>query len=312
MRQPDPDHIIEWKERRRLQSRPISDVQLHLGQLKDAWNNSSDSYLREFIPMRISTCIEVYVRETVQELVDLGEPYSEAASKLVRNAKLDLLFATHLAGKKLSVGDFVAHAVSINSIEAVLSSLSTLIVDFTSRLKTAHPRWDEEVSSWPLKPIIDDFDETISILAKMFEVRHILTHELPDASIVKDLDIDQLCEAATTFVEACDWVVLSEQHNSVPRTQIAMNISAGEKMREVEDEVKILISEAKDLSGISEVSLANVQKHWQEFATAEANLFASQVEGGSLQPLMFAEAMIELSKDRAKQLRRLIDEWYDD
>lgn len=206
MRQPNPDHIIEWRERRAFQSGAAFDIKNRLNDLGKAWRNSPSPYMAEFVPMRISTCIEVYVRELVRELIDAGNPYSDQAAKLVKNARLDLAFAAHLAGKRLSIGDFVAHSVSINDIAAVISIFTTLIVDFIPKLKTAHALWTEDECSWPLDPIIEDYERTVSSLSKMFEVRHVLTHELPDASVVDDLDIEELCKAASLFVDACDWV----------------------------------------------------------------------------------------------------------
>lgn len=60
--------------------------------------------------MRITTCVEVYAREIIRELVDTGGGYLESAGKLSKNSKLDLVFAAHFSGQKLSIGDFIAHS----------------------------------------------------------------------------------------------------------------------------------------------------------------------------------------------------------
>ncbi len=309
MRQPNPDQILEWKERRGLQSGPAYDIRTRIDELGRAWNDSPAPYLAEFIPMRIATCVEVYVREVIRELIDSGSPYVETAGKLAKTAKLDLVFAAHLTGQKLSIGDFVAHSVSVNSIDGVISSLSNLVVDFVPKVKLAHARWKEETENWPLDPIIVDYDKTISALAQMFEVRHVLTHELPDSPPVDNLDIEWMCEAASGFIDACDWVVVAELHGAVPRTQVAMNINAGERLNEVLQELESTVEQAALLSGLSGAMINETQAKWREFAELEASLIASQVEGGSMYPMLWSSANEDLVRDRISQLRRLIDTW---
>lgn len=311
MRQPNPDQIIEWRERRGLQSGAAFDIKNRLDNLCKAWRNSPTLYMAEFVPMRISTCIEVYVRELVRELIDAGNPHSDKAAKLAKSAKLDLAFAAHLAGKRLSIGDFVAHSVSIGSIDAVISIFSTLIVDFSRKLKMAHPRWTEDECTWPLEPIIQDYERTLNSLRKVFEVRHVLTHELPDASVVDELDVEELCKAARLFVEACDWVVVGELHGSVPRTQTAMNIGASAGLEAAQQQLDAKLRDVTSLSGIDGEKLQEVQSLWLEFADNQASLIASQVEGGSIYPMMWASAKEALVNDRTEQLRAIIDEWMD-
>ncbi|WP_458790910.1 lysozyme inhibitor LprI family protein [Yoonia sp. MH D7] len=309
MRQPNPDHIIEWRGRRGFQSGAAFDIKNRLDDLSKAWRNSPSPYMAEFVPMRISTCIEVYARELVRELTDAGSPYADQATKLVKNAKLDLAFAAHISGKSLSIGDFVAHSVSINSIDAVISIFTTLIIDFIPKLKIAHALWTEEECSWPLDPIIENYERTVSVLYQMFEVRHVLTHELPDASVVDDLDIEELCNAASLFVDACDWVVVGELHGSLPRTQTAMNIGAGECLEEAQKMLDSAFSEVAALTDIDGNRLQETQSLWQKFSDSEASLVASQVEGGSMYPMMWSSAKKDLVNDRTEQLHRIKDEW---
>lgn len=115
----------------------------------------------------------------IAKLIDEKDLYFERGDRLIKGAKLDRAFAAHINRRELTVGDFVAHAVSLNSVETVFSTLDTLLVDFPAKLKAAHPRWSEEVDDWPLPPIIHDFDQVMASLARLYEVRHVLEHELP-------------------------------------------------------------------------------------------------------------------------------------
>lgn len=259
--------------------------------------------------MRITTCVEVYTREIIRELIDTGGTHLESVSKLVKNPKLDLVFATHLAGQQLSVGDFIAHAVSINSIDAVMSAFSTLIVDFGQKLRSSHPRWSEEVESWPLDPILVDYDQTMRTLARMFEARHVLTHELPDCPTIQKTEVKLFCEAARNFIAACDWVVVSELHESLPRTQMGMNIDASGKLDEASNELEMALELVSGLSGMNIDLLNKSQAKWLEFVEIEATVIASQVEGGSMYPMLWASAKEDLTQHRIAQLKSTFGKW---
>ena len=309
MRQPDPKKILEWKKRRGPQSGPAYEIIDRIKRLEISWKDSKDPYLAEFIPIRITTFVEVYAREIIQELIDTKVDYREAAAKLIKNARLDIAFAASLWDGKLSIGDFVAHSVSINGTDAVISVLSTLINDFVPKLQTAHEFWTEDAETWPLDPIIEDYEGTIAALAKMFEARHVLTHELPAVPPIEKTDIGKFFAAARDFIDACDWVVVKELHGSVPRTQAAMNASVGEELNEALSDLKKTLALTSKLSGINARTMGKCNAKWEEFANLQASVIASQVKGGTMEPMVWASAKKALVQDRVEQLKRMIDDW---
>jgi hypothetical protein len=311
LKRPTFDQILDWKQRRGPQSGPAYDVRRRIEELKRAWEETPQSYLMEFIPMRIATCVEVYSREIIRELVDTDEKYVDSATELVKNAKFDLVFAAHLAGKKLSIGDFVAHTVSINSVDAVISVVSKLIPDFTQKMKNSHARWLEDESVWPLPPIISDYDDTIKTLSNMFEIRHILTHELPTNQVIEESDISKMCVAAINFVDACDWVIVAEVLGSIPRTQTAMNFAAGDKCEEASLIMKDTLIKVAKLPNIDTKLLLETQEKWLDFSKQEASLIANQVEGGSMYSMLWNSAKESLIRDRTVQLKQLAEDWMD-
>ena len=262
-----------------------------------------------FIPIRITTFIEVYVREIIGKMIDTGADYREAAAKLIKNARLDIVFATSLWDGKLSIGDFVAHSVSINGTDAVISVLSTLINDFVPKLQTAHEFWTEDAETWPLDPIIEDYNGTTAALAKMFEARHVLTHELPAVPPIEKTDIGKFCAAARNFIDACDWVVVKELHGSVPRTQAEMNFIAHDELGEALSDLKKTLALTSKLSGINARTMGKCNAKWEEFANLQASVIASQVKGGTMEPMIRASAKKALVQDRVEQLKRMIDDW---
>ncbi|SOE16279.1 uncharacterized protein YecT [Hoeflea halophila] len=265
----------------------------------------------EFIPIRYVTTLEVFIRGIVSELVDSSEAYFERGEKLTKGAKVDLTFAAHVDRHELTLGDFVAHSISLNSIEAVLNVLETLVVDFSEKLKLAHPRWLEERERWPLPPIIKNYNNVIGSLSKLYSVRHILTHELPSLPVFDPSEIDSLTEAVLCFIEATDWVVVESLHGAIPKTQISMNIGARDVLIEEETKLAEALIEVTALEGIDKENLRALQARWTEWADAQTNLVASQFHGGSMYAMIWASEKAELTRERTAQLVRLKSEWMD-
>lgn len=124
----DIDHIISWKGRRgqaRIGTQLTNEVQ-RIGQ---AWAERKDTERAfvDFVPIRLITITEVFVREIVREIVDHGQPYIDRAEKIVKGAKIDFIFASNVHTQALSVGDIVAHSIPVSSHTQIISHLTALI-----------------------------------------------------------------------------------------------------------------------------------------------------------------------------------------
>ncbi len=313
MRRTKYQQIIDWNERqgdhRRLGAELVHDID-RLMKEADAVSGSSPEFI-EFIPIRLVTILEVFLRGVIAELIDERDDYFERSDKLVKGAKFDLAFAAHIDRRELTIGDFVAHAVSLNNVESIISTLDTLLLDFPAKLRTAHPRWTEESEDWPLRPIIDDCDLVMASLARLYEVRHVLTHELPSSPFLVPAEVPKLSKAAKSFIAATDWVVVEALHGSVPKTQIAMNLSKGDELRDEEAQLTAALDEANKLDGIDRAALSALQTAWADWADMQANLVAFQVEGGSMYPTIWASEKAALTRERIDQIERLMSEWMD-
>lgn len=68
----------------------------------------------QFVPIRLVTILEVFLRGVIAELVDEDAAVFDRADKLVKGAKIDLAFVAHVNRHDLTIGDFFAHTVSLN------------------------------------------------------------------------------------------------------------------------------------------------------------------------------------------------------
>jgi hypothetical protein len=94
-----------------------------------------DNEIHRYIPIGIIACVESFFRATVKELIDFGSPFSEKAVNL-REIKFDFSVVHAIAGKELTVGDFLSHLLPMKSFEDINSTIGTLAgKDFLSELK---------------------------------------------------------------------------------------------------------------------------------------------------------------------------------
>lgn len=313
MRRSSYHQIIDWNERqgnhRRLGLELVN--QIDALRVDAARVAEFSSTFVEFVPIRLVTTLEVFLRGVISELIDGREEYFERGEKIVRGVRIDLAFAAHVNRRELTIGDFVAHSVTLSSVDTAFSVLDTLLGDFPAKLKVAHPRWSEEVNKWPLPPIIDDYDTMVASLARLYEVRHVLAHELPRTSVLDPVEVPHLVAAAKAFISATDWVVVAALHGAVPRTQAAMNISAGNDLHQEEARLAETLIEVAALNGIDPDNLHALQEDWKEWADAQATLVASQFDGGSMYPMVWASERTVLTRERRDQLIRVKNGWVD-
>ena len=313
MRRSSYQQIIDWRARRGEYRRFGMDLVAQIDLLRaevDAITGIAPLHL-QFVPIRLVTILEVFLREVIAELVDDDAVAFERVDKLVKGAKIDLAFAAHVHRRELTIGDFIAHTVSLNGVDGIMKIMDTLLSGFAGRLKTAHPRWSEEVEEWPLAPIVDDYDATMGALGRLFEVRHVLTHELPSEIVFDPTELPAFIEAAQRFIEATDWSVVESLHGSVPKTQSTMNMVAGDNLRSQEQEMALVLRKVEALPGIDGDALREMQTTWADFADRHARLVASQVAGGSMYPLLWASEKAALVRDRITQLKGIVDGWMD-
>ena len=125
--------------------------------------------------------------------------------KLIKETKLDISLAQALAGKRVSFGELVAHTLKVNGIEKVEFPLSKLIDEkFFNFIDGVPDRFCVEIMGSPPIPIIADVDAMKRSLVKLFEVRHILVHELPSSFSLSKPHIDQWLQAVLALLRAGD------------------------------------------------------------------------------------------------------------
>ncbi|WDZ79052.1 hypothetical protein PWG15_26565 (plasmid) [Ensifer adhaerens] len=305
----DPQQIIEWKERHGKPRRG-PDLVVQVAELAKTWEARSKNqpFIGDHVVVRLATILEVFVRSMVREMVDSSEEvFAERARFLVKDLKLDFIFADGVEKQKFSPGDIVAHAISLSSVDAIMKALTTLLPEAREELRTAHRRWTEDQANFPLEPIIKDIDTTMRLLSRIFAARHILVHELSSHSPYSEDEVGEFCGAAAAFIEACDWITVKHIEGTLPFTQAQMTIDAVENLQAAEQEVADLLATIRQIPDVDLRLLEESQAAWEEFCKRDSLFCSSFAEGGSLHPMLMAEWRQALAEQRAENLGDFIE-----
>jgi hypothetical protein len=199
--------IAEVKERNPYGERFGS---FSLTNLKSQWlkTRTDQSATPDFYVIKAVTLLEVFTRTNIAELVDHGTEYANRAIEFSKNLKLDFALVQSIQGRVVTLGDVVAHSVSVNSFGQMLGYFEILLDKKPLRpvLTSAVDRWATQIEQMPSVPIISDFDVLAQRLSKLFEVRHILCHETPKKPVYSTSDIDEFLNEAIRFTKALEEV----------------------------------------------------------------------------------------------------------
>jgi len=197
--------ILEVKERN-PQSHRFGSYSLE--SLKSQWTKTgkSEGSTPDFYVIRAVTLLEVFTRGNIAELIDHGTEYANRAIQLSKDLKMDFALVQGIQGRAITLGDIVAHSVSVNSFGQMLGHFETLLDKKPLRtlLVGAVDRWAAEVLQKPSTPIISDFDVLARSLTRLFEVRHIVCHETPRKPVYSAGDVDGFLNGAIQFTKALE------------------------------------------------------------------------------------------------------------
>jgi Lysozyme inhibitor LprI len=284
---------------------------IELQKLWDA-DRSSVQPLADMVPVRLVAYLENAIRVAVKQLVDFGSPFNARGIKLLARGSIKdsatLLLAVHT--DQVSLGDLISHSISTNDMGSIINTLELIIGEnFKHDISSIRNRFEVEIEHKPDVPIIDDLDQTIRIINRMIEVRHIVIHEMPTKTPYKSDDLGCFIGHAYQFISALEWLVMELQFGRVPLTQADINIDAGkraEESREKLDAILTIITSQIDDSEVRERFL-NTQPTWETFINLQADARAGRVGKhsrfpGSMAPMRYANEVEARINERIADL----------
>lgn len=273
-------------------------------------HDKAESELIRYFPVALIACVEGYFRMVIKDLVDAGEPYLTNAERLASSIKLDFSVLRAVHGRVITVGELVAHGVQLSRLDHIEAVLSCLLgTGFLQALRTTPDRFAHEIMGEPVTPILTKPDEVFADVARTFELRHIICHEIASAYEIKPEEVARCFESSVAFLRAADQCILEARHPGAPLTQTSMNITAEKSLSERQEQLAEVVSALRSrLNAVELNAFDESQVKWQFYCEAWANFVAGErATGGTIWPVVYASTAEAVVKRRIEEVRKVSD-----
>ncbi len=313
------EQILEAKQRN---LRGHAQLSYDLENLRWRWSEGKEAAERtpDFYLIRAVTILEVFTRRNLTSLIDHAEEYTQRAVELSKHFKMDFDLARHIQGRAITLGDIVAHSVPVNSFGQIIGHFEIVLEkQLRPLLAQAIDRWAVEIKGEQREPIIRDYDKLAERLTHLFELRHILCHELPSKPLYEDKEIDEFLDCAIQFTKALQEVLTFEQFGLTPLTQTDMNIQARERLLETEEQMSTLLVQLRAhvtqndyaaavpppgrREGTWVSCLDDTQEKWLLYRDAQCEFETYLNRGGTIRSMIWGGVAEKLTKARIAELQ---------
>lgn len=276
------------------------------------YNGDFDKELVKYIPIATVACFEAFFRSVYKELIDHGKPFSDNAINFnqSKNIKFDFDIINAIQTKTLTIGEFISHILPCNNFEDINTNLSTLAnIDFADQIKKFQQKRIFDHSNTNSKQFIENSDQIISDLKRMFELRHIFCHEFATNLRIDKDEILRCFNNSKIFLNHTNQFIWDLIYPNAPETQADMNNHATETFEKTDTELTELILTIKQASkehSYMTLDIALLDKSistWKKYREIKAELDASVVEGGSMYPTVYAGSLTSTTKEKLESLR---------
>ena len=301
------EEIAEIRQRRRF-GVATAELLIRLFALEHAFakHDKADEELTRYFPVAIIACVEAYLRMAIQDLIDAGEPFLSNAERAAATLKLDFEVLRAVHGKAITVGELIAHSVSLSRLDHIDSTLSGLLgTGFLAGLRITTNRWANEVMGRPSAPILADPDAVFADVARTFELRHIICHEIASAYPIKSDEVERCFKSCLSFLRAADEFISEALQPGAPLTQTDMNIVAGDSLERARERLDAALAKLHSrLDAEESAALDKSQSCWQAYCDAWARFAAGRATGGTIWPLIYAKTAEDAVQRRIEEVEK--------
>lgn len=277
------------------------------------YNGEYNSELLKYIPIATIACFEAFFRSAYKELIDFGLPFSDNVINFnqAKNVKFDFDIVNAIQTKTFSIGEFISHILPCNNYKDINSNLSTLIgKDFTNEIKSFEKESIFEEVKETSKAFKENSNQIFADLNRIFELRHIFCHEFATNFDISKEEILRCFSNAKIFLNQTDSFLWELLYPNSPETQTDMNIQSAHEFEKVDKELLELINLIKEIKSDKLDFAINVKLFdktlnlWENYRKGKAELDASVVEGGTMNPLIFANSLTTTTKEKIESLKK--------
>lgn len=164
---------------------------------------SCNKEFSRYFPVAFVASIEGYVKYTISRLIDAGSPFLNRAASL-HNVKLSIATVAAIQKKDFSLGEYIAHFLSISSLDDINRAMSILLdMDFLDHLTSS------EFALFADGPLTlqNHRSDFISAVNDLFSMRHLLCHEFAEDVVLDHADILRFRTCTDILIALSDVVV---------------------------------------------------------------------------------------------------------
>jgi hypothetical protein len=267
----------------------------------------TDDEVFKYFPVAMVACFEAYFKLAIAEIIDRRSDLKKnAVSSFAKNIKIDIEALSKMNDVGISIGELVAHNLQYSSFEKIEEQMSIVLASsFKEKISTVHNRYLVEVQGAQIVPIVEDVDKAWKSVRRIFELRHIICHELANQEI---FDNNEIIEAFTDCVQvlnAVDEIVGNVLEPNYPLTQIEINEQSVKDLELKSDDLQSLkesilkLLEQKDIE-----QFMKADESWTDYAFQWAEFESRYYEGGSIHFSVRNFTLIEMYSEHLARLQK--------
>jgi hypothetical protein len=277
-------------------------------------NITNTDAIYQYIPLATVACTEGYFRYITKHIIDSGSPFIEKVPELEKRfqLKITLDIIVEIQSQSLTVGELVAHVLPCNRLEDIDATLSILLgKSFLDTIKT-HNRPDGLVNQENQKKFNEDYAQVFGDIKRIFELRHILAHEIASNVKVDKEEILRCYNNTKSFLTQCiDFIFYSMDPDKPSSTE---GIVERERSRaeQIEKELEELLSQKTYISQFltpvqpvfNQTRKATV-KAWKSYREARAKHAATTIATPIYSELSYLQNYVETTRRMIEELKKV-------
>lgn len=285
-------------------------AEFEIRNLQNEWSQKSQHSswcLEDFTLIRLVTILENAFRGCIKELVDEDSDCKKRSvaliTKLPNKSIADVML--HIDQDIFTIGDIVSHTVNCGSLTDIVVGMESIYGDsFKTDVADSRERWIEDGGVYKAA-FVADVDETFSSIARLFEVRHILVHELPRERPYKREELPKFLDHCNRFIKALSWLVTYKIRGVVPRTQSQKNVESWKRAEFAAGNLSQYFGNQPIISECVEDYHPHAVWNWFAHLASDARsgLSLGQFHSGTIAPVLYANALAQLNAWRLQYLK---------
>lgn len=280
----------------------------------DLINNKSENEFIKYVPIAVVACYETFFKIIFAEFIDHGEPYLTNTYKLQYERKIEIDYKTIMAlhGKKLSLGDLFAFSLKYSTFDTIKSNFAIILGENKDLFKeleniSTFDLYDKSKQDEDILLIKSKIDEIVKDVYKIYNFRHIYSHEFNSSNRITVDDAIKLINSAILFLKAIERLMWDTIYKGQPVTQCEMNQYSGDLMTDSEIKLKEVENSLADILGEYNSEFQEIQTLWRTFRDTNSRFLADfGGKGGSIWPTLFASYMTQTTDKRIEELNCLL------